>query len=80
MGDIADMMLDGTLCECCGVYVGEAVGHPRYCSKQCRLDRTPAKPAVPQRLPKEKCAVCGRKVKPGGLTNHMKDSHGSIPD
>jgi hypothetical protein len=24
MGDISDMMLDGTLCECCGVYLGES--------------------------------------------------------
>lgn len=31
MGDVADMMLDGTLCCCCGVYVGEAVGYPVKC-------------------------------------------------
>jgi len=31
MGDIADMMLDGTLCERCGEYLGEAEGYPRYC-------------------------------------------------
>lgn len=34
MGDIAEMMLDGTLCECCGVYIEEveAQGFPRRCS------------------------------------------------
>lgn len=32
MGDIAEMMLDGTLCEGCGVYLpGEGEGIPRYC-------------------------------------------------
>lgn len=33
MSDIAEMMLDGTLCECCGVYIeeGEAEGFPRRC-------------------------------------------------
>lgn len=34
MGDIAEMILDGTLCEQCGCVVGdvpEAVGHPRKC-------------------------------------------------
>ena len=43
MGEIADMMLDGTLCECCGVYIetGEPPGFPRYCSQQCLIDRTP---------------------------------------
>lgn len=39
MGEIAEMMLDGTLCECCGAYIGPGEGFPRYCSKQCALDR-----------------------------------------
>jgi hypothetical protein len=40
MGDIADMMLEGDLCECCGVVLpGEGEGVPRYCSERCRRDR-----------------------------------------
>lgn len=40
MGEIADAMLDGTLCECCGMFIeGEAPGFPRYCSPQCAADR-----------------------------------------
>jgi hypothetical protein len=33
MGEIADMMLDGTLCQCCGVYIGDvSLGDfPQYC-------------------------------------------------
>jgi len=33
MGDIADMMLDGTLCSNCGVYLedGNPEGYPRQC-------------------------------------------------
>ena len=31
MGDIADAMLDGTLCTTCGVFIGEPVGCPKYC-------------------------------------------------
>ena len=31
-GEIADMMLDGTLCEGCGEYMGGDVGYPRRCS------------------------------------------------
>ena len=38
MGDIAEMHIDGTLCECCGEYLGEAVGYPRYCN-ECKRDR-----------------------------------------
>lgn len=40
MGDIADMMIDGTCCECCGEFMGsEGEGFPRYCSEQCAKDR-----------------------------------------
>lgn len=40
MGEIADMMLDGTLCECCGVLLdGKSAGYPRYCGPLCAQDR-----------------------------------------
>ncbi len=41
MGEIAEMMLDGTLCEACGEFMheGKAGGIPRYCSVQCAASR-----------------------------------------
>lgn len=40
MGEIAESMLDGTVCEACGTYIeGDAPGHPRYCSDACAKDR-----------------------------------------
>ena len=39
MGEIAEMMLDGTLCECCGEYIGQNLGYPGYCSAECARDR-----------------------------------------
>lgn len=41
MGEYAEMLLDGTLCEHCGIYLeeGEAQGFPRYCSEECQLIR-----------------------------------------
>jgi hypothetical protein len=40
MGEIADAMLEGDLCEMCGVALdGEGYGIPRYCSNQCAKDR-----------------------------------------
>lgn len=39
-GEIAEMMLDGTLCEGCGEWMGgEGFGGPRYCSASCARDR-----------------------------------------
>lgn len=37
MGDIAEMMLNGTLCSGCGEYLGESEGFPKEC-EDCRGD------------------------------------------
>lgn len=39
MGEYAEMMLDGTLCECCGEFLGDSDGIPGYCSKTCAESR-----------------------------------------
>lgn len=40
MGEIADMMINGDMCEMCGVWLdGDGEGFPRYCSKECADDR-----------------------------------------
>lgn len=40
MGEIADSMIYGEMCEMCGVPLdGEAEGYPRYCSTECADDR-----------------------------------------
>ena len=71
MGEIAEMHLDGTLCETCGVCLnGPAPGHPRY----CRSCRTPRAPIAPQST-KTECPRCGKRVKRSGLKDHMRDAH-----
>lgn len=71
MGEIAEMMLDGTLCEGCGCDLpGEAPGHPRYCH-DCRRHRAPVSP----QSTKVQCPICRRRVKRVGLNNHMRDAH-----
>ena len=31
MSEMVDLMLDGVVCEQCGIYLREAVGYPRTC-------------------------------------------------
>lgn len=31
MGEIADMMIDGTMCQVCGEFMGDPVGYPLTC-------------------------------------------------
>lgn len=65
MGDIADAMIDGELCEGCGVYLeGEPPGHPRRCG-DCQ-------PPNPDKAP---CPVCRKKIKLVGLADHMMAKH-----
>lgn len=93
MGEIADAMLNGELCEGCGVFIpGEAEGIPRYCSVQCAKDRGASVDQVIESAPKPKsglwkpspkkpktqCTICKKWVKKIGMENHLKDAH-NIP-
>jgi len=50
MGEIAEMMISGVMCECCGVYLEcdecENIGIPAYCSTKCAKDRGASKDQV----------------------------------
>jgi len=39
MGEIADMMMNGDLCEQCGVYIGPGDGFPALCPACSRADQ-----------------------------------------
>ncbi len=78
MGEIAEQMLDGSLCEGCGVYLGEAVGYPRRCHSCMKAQRAdavrPDRYARP-RQQKITCPVCSKKVTIVGLAHHIYDKH-----
>lgn len=82
MGEYAEMMLDGTLCEGCGTFIDSdgAAGFPRYCSNQCARDRGALhalpNPTFTVRNPdKVNCRVCGKRVKQKGMADHIRDRH-----
>lgn len=71
MGDIADAMLDGDLCEGCGVYMPGGAGYPQRCSDCSREAK-----AFPEgRSAKVKCPICQKTVKAVGLKDHTRDAH-----
>jgi hypothetical protein len=35
MGEIAELILEGIVCEYCGIWIGQPVGYPRPC-EECR--------------------------------------------
>lgn len=54
MGEIAEAMLSGELCEMCGVPIdGGDAGIPMYCSKECALDRGVPREGIESRIAKE---------------------------
>ncbi|QEH79908.1 hypothetical protein EIK56_17925 [Sphingomonas sp. C8-2] len=84
MGEYADMMLDGILCEGCGSYIDDAGGEgfPRYCSNQCARDRG-ALHALPNCVAKPNpakvnCPTCRKRVKQIGLSDHMRAAHPEV--
>lgn len=91
MGEIAEMMLDGSLCEGCGEFMGEACDFPRLCHR-CAQDRRKDGHKVtmlegfglidegkskpaPIAAVKVKCPTCGKRVKEVGLKDHLRDAH-----
>jgi hypothetical protein len=72
MGDVSEAMLDGTLCEWCGAYLGPSRGYPVRC-KTCKDDDV-----TPKISKKVTCPVCCKKVKPAGLADHQRDKHGIL--
>jgi hypothetical protein len=76
VGEIADLMIDGEICQVCGEELGEAVGYPRTCGG-CQLqDRYEAQQAEGQK--KVACPTCGRKFKAVGLPQHQRDAHRTV--
>lgn len=85
MGEIAEMMLDGTMCEGCGEWMGDilagadAPGFPRYCCEHCARDRGagPELVAAGNEWSRQKvsCPYCNRRVKAAGLAQHVQAKH-----
>jgi hypothetical protein len=75
MGEIADMMLDGTLCEGCGEFLGADGGFPQRCAA-CSRDSSASSAIDAVIGTKVPCPTCKRHVKPTGLKDHMRDKHG----
>lgn len=84
MGDVADMMIDGLLCEQCGVYMGGAVGHPRNCGCDPELARDQRKlrrPLVRPSRPKPYLCECGKRSRTeASILTHTKAKHPEWPE
>ena len=65
MGEIAEMMLDGTMCACCGELLidpsdeGEPAGYPIYCASCSDAIVVYEKERIPE--PRFACPKCDRK-------------------
>lgn len=88
MGEIADAMLEGALCEGCGEYLGEDGFGPRLCAG-CAKDRPPMHYTTPKDRRRAdnyqsaiavrkpfKCPTCHRRFrKEFAVAQHARDVH-----
>lgn len=86
MGEIADLMLDGTMCPC-GEFINggrDGPGFMQYCSPQCERDYgTPTHTFEDLEISGQRrfaCDLCERSLKtPEGVRQHKQDKHGLAP-
>ena len=71
MGDIADMMLSGEMCQWCGEIL-DGQGYPTVCPA-CQAERNCDE--FGNSTGKAKCPQCGKKVKEVGLRQHIEAKH-----
>ena len=79
MGETAEMMLDGTLCCSCGVFLGgTGDGFPVMCAAcqaEMGVDEWGA-PLSDDPSNRPQCPVCGKRCKTeAGVQQHMKVKH-----
>ena len=71
MGEVAEMVINGELCEGCGVYLeGEPPGHPRHC-KDCKNEKG-AKMSIQLGLPEHPALDFPITTKVAGISRHQK--------
>lgn len=90
MGDIADMMIEGLIDEETGEYIGdanmddfgiEAPGFPRSLQREHRTGKKVYEEGYhdePKKITKLPCPICGKKVKPLGLSDHIRNQHSEL--
>lgn len=80
MGEYAEMMLDGTCCQCCGEFLHDGEdgdGFPSFCASCQPDDEKEAAPVKKKKTkqPKIKCPICEKLVKKVGLGDHIENAH-----
>src|SRR5580692_11302367 len=75
MGEIADLMINGDICQGCGAELGEGDGYPRQC-RGCEREGPLSRKPIPQHnTRKGKCGICGKSVSLVGMRDHKRDAH-----
>jgi hypothetical protein len=75
MGDIADMMLEGQMCQGCGVILGDGDGFPDFCQSCKDENACDAHGEIPVKKQKVKCDECNKWVSPIGMQQHKIAKH-----
>lgn len=79
MGEIAEMMLDGTMCQVCGEFLDSDNGYPTTCGgcdTEEIIEPRPKKKKKKVKITRKiKCPICEKTVKIEGLGHHVQHVH-----
>jgi len=81
VGEYADMMLEGVMCQWCGEFLGEGEGFPTICAgcqSESGVDQHGNKPTktAGQKRRRHNCITCSRGFRTvDALNQHNRDKH-----
>lgn len=80
MGEIADQIVGGEICQLCLCPGDGPMGFPFTCGDCERADKGAEKPRPSKAGNKTRCPKCSRRVKKTGLYSHLNEAHPELAE
>ena len=81
MGDVADQIINGEVCQLCCCGDGDARGYPYTC-EECDYPSDTIKPVAENKpsimMNKYNCPICNKRIKKIGIFNHLDTCHSEL--
>ena len=76
MGDFAEQIVNGEICQGCAIQFSTVIGYAAFCSG-CQEELNCDTIGIPVKVNKVRCTQCRKYVSPIGMRQHIQAVHGT---